>query len=374
MMSVKDIKTEQIADAVFLQLSRSSSARFLSLRQALIASVALIAAGVFPLFASAFDQAFYIGFATRIMIYVIAVSSLNLLVGYAGLVSFGHAAYLGFGAYTVGTLTLLAGQGWPQWMTSAWIAWPVAMLSSALLAACIGALALRTQKAYFIMITLAFSQMIYYLFIGMKSFGSDNGMSLPARSSVGLGLDLANDTSFYYVVLTFTVATLLLLTLIVRSRFGVVVRGISENESRMSAIGVPVYRYKLVCFVLAGATAGLAGALLANQSSYVSPRLLDWTQSGTLLMMLILGGVGYRCGGVYGTVLLLVIEEVLSSHTEYWQFFVGIGVIAVVLLGNNGIASMIERLVSSKVFSRLKGSEKPSPPTGTNRTTEGGQR
>jgi branched-chain amino acid transport system permease protein len=328
---------------------------------------------MFPLIASAFDQAFYIGFATRIMIYVIAVSSLNLLVGYAGLVSFGHAAYFGFGAYTVGGLTLLAGQGWPQWMTSAWVAWPVAMLSSALLAACIGALALRTQKAYFIMITLAFSQMIYYLFIGMKSFGSDNGMSLPARSSVGLGLDLTNDTSFYYVVLIFTVATLLLLTLIVRSRFGVVVRGISENESRMSAIGVSVYRYKLVCFVLAGAIAGLAGALLANQSSYVSPRLLDWTQSGTLLMMLILGGVGYRCGGVYGTVLLLVLEEVLSSHTEYWQFFVGIGVIAVVLLGNNGIASMIERLVSRKALNELKSSERPAPPPDTNRASEGSQ-
>jgi branched-chain amino acid transport system permease protein len=373
MMNVKNTKIVQIADAVFLQLGQSPYARFLSQRQALVASLALVAAVMFPLIASAFDQAFYIGFATRIMIYVIAVSSLNLLVGYAGLVSFGHAAYFGFGAYTVGGLTLLAGQGWPQWMTSAWVAWPVAMLSSALLAACIGALALRTQKAYFIMITLAFSQMIYYLFIGMKSFGSDNGMSLPARSSVGLGLDLTNDTSFYYVVLIFTVATLLLLTLIVRSRFGVVVRGISENESRMSAIGVSVYRYKLVCFVLAGAIAGLAGALLANQSSYVSPRLLDWTQSGTLLMMLILGGVGYRCGGVYGTVLLLVLEEVLSSHTEYWQFFVGIGVIAVVLLGNNGIASMIERLVSRKALNELKSSERPAPPPDTNRASEGSQ-
>ena len=371
MMNVKQLRTEQIADAVFLQLSNSPSARFLSPRQTLAASVSLVAAVMFPLLASAFDQAFYISFATRIMIYVIAVTSLNLLVGYAGLVSFGHAAYFGFGAYTVGGLTLLAGQGWAPWITSAWVAWPVAMLSSALLAACIGALALRTQKAYFIMITLAFSQMIYYLFIGMKTFGSDNGMSLPARSPVGLGLDLANDTTFYYVVLIFTSTTLLLLALIVRSRFGVMVRGISENESRMSAIGVPVYRYKLACFVIAGAIAGLAGALLANQSSYVSPRLLDWTQSGTLLMMLILGGVGYRCGGVYGTVLLLVLEEVLSSHTEYWQFFVGIGVIAVVLLGNNGVASMVERLIGDKGLDGLKGSEKPSMPQDTNRASEG---
>ncbi|MDB5963535.1 MAG: branched-chain amino acid transporter permease [Polaromonas sp.] len=310
------------------------------------ALLALAAAIAFPIAASTLDQAFYIGFATRIMIYVIVVTSLNLLVGYAGLVSFGHAAYFGVGAYAVGAASLLAAGTLPAWVSSAWVAWPFAMVASALLALAVGALALRTRQVYFIMITLAFGQMVYYLFIGMKSFGSDNGMSLASRSSMGLGLDLASDTTFYYVVLALTAATLLLLTMVVRSRFGVVMQGISENESRMSAIGVPVYRYKLACFVIAGAFAGLAGALLANQNAYVSPRVLDWTQSGILLMMLIVGGVGYRCGGVYGAVLLLVLEEVISSHTEYWQFFVGVGLIAVVLLGNNGIASLLDKLVS----------------------------
>lgn len=320
--------------------------------QWIAALIAIAAALVFPLAATALDHTFYIGFVTRIMIYVIVVSSLNLLVGYAGLVSFGHAAYFGVGAYAVGAASLLGGDVLPKWVASAWVAWPFAMLVGAVLAAAVGALALRTRQVYFIMITLAFSQMVYYLFIGMKSFGSDNGMSLSSRSAFGLGLDLTNDTTFYYVVFALTVTTMFLLTFVVRSRFGVVMRGISENESRMSAIGIPVYRYKLMCFVIAGAFAGLAGALLANQNAYVSPRVLDWTQSGILLMMLIVGGVGYRCGGIYGAVLLLVLEEVVSSHTEYWQFFVGIGLISVVLFGNNGIASLIEKFTA--LLSRKK--------------------
>lgn len=306
-------------------------------------AVVIAAATAYPLAAVALGHDFYVGFATRIMIYVIAVSSLNLLVGYAGLVSFGHAAYFGMGAYAIAMLSVWAGGALPKWVTMAWFAWPFAMGCGALLALAVGAVALRTRQVYFIMITLAFSQMVYYLFIGMSSFGSDNGMSLGNRSPTGVGVDLGNDMAFYYVVLGLTVVTLLALGSIVRSRFGVIVRGISENETRMAAIGVPVYRYKLVCFVIAGAMAGLAGALLANQNTYVSPRLLDWTQSGSLLMMLILGGVGYRMGGVYGTVVMLVLEEVLSSHTEHWQACVGVGVIAVVLLGNNGIASMVER-------------------------------
>ncbi len=340
------------APSVVKQIPEFKTTALLTGPQWTAALLAMAAAIVFPVAATATDHSFYIGFVTRIMIYVIVVSSLNLLVGYAGLVSFGHAAYFGVGAYAVGAATLLGGDVLPKWVASAWVAWPFAMLVGAVLAAAVGALALRTRQVYFIMITLAFSQMVYYLFIGMKSFGSDNGMSLASRSGFGLGLDLANDTTFYYVVFVLTAATMFLLTLVVRSRFGVVMRGISENESRMSAIGIPVYRYKLVCFIIAGAFAGLAGALLANQNAYVSPRVLDWTQSGILLMMLIVGGVGYRCGGIYGAVLLLVLEEVISSHTEYWQFFVGIGLISVVLFGNNGIASLIEKFTA--LFSRKK--------------------
>lgn len=303
--------------------------------------LALALAIAFPVAALAMDEAFYIGFATRIMIYVLAVSSLNLLVGYAGLVSFGHAAYLGFGAYALAFATIHAGSWLPSWSSSAWFAWPFAMLCSGVLALGVGALALRTRQVYFIMVTLAFGQMVYYLFVGMKSFGSDNGMSLAGRSPLGRWIDLNQDLPFYYVVLALLVTALLVLRSLVRSRFGVVIQGIKENEARMTAIGFPVYRYKLICFVIAGAMAGLAGALLANQNNYVSPRMLDWIQSGNLLVMLILGGVGALYGGVYGTVLMLVLEELLSSRTEYWQFFVGIGVIAVVLAGRNGVAGLL---------------------------------
>ncbi|CAN5480984.1 branched-chain amino acid ABC transporter permease [soil metagenome] len=295
----------------------------------------------FPTLAELLDQGFYIGFATRVMIFVIAVSSLNLLVGYAGLISFGHAAYFGMGSYAIAMLAVWSGKFLPAWTTSAWVAWPFAMLCSGVLALLVGAVALRTKQVYFIMITLAFSQMVYFLFIGMTTFGSDNGMSLKGRSPVGLGIDLANDNTFYYVVLALLLATLSALRSIVRSRFGVTIQGICENESRMAAIGVPVYKYKLVCFVIAGAIAGLAGALLANQNSYVSPSMLDWTKSGSLLVMVILGGAGYLAGGIYGAVGLLVFEELLVDHTEYWQFFVGIGILVVVLMGNNGIASLI---------------------------------
>ncbi len=357
MMPTPDSLPSTAAEAV-QQIPDLEPTGLLTRPQWTAALIAIAAAIVFPVAATALDQSFYIGFATRIMIYIIVVSSLNLLVGYAGLVSFGHAAYFGVGAYAVGAATLLGGDVLPKWVASAWVAWPFAMLVGAILAAAVGALALRTRQVYFIMITLAFSQMVYYLFIGMKSFGSDNGMSLASRSGFGFGLDLASDTTFYYVVFALTAITMFLLTLVVRSRFGVVMRGISENESRMSAIGIPVYRYKLICFIIAGAFAGLAGALLANQNAYVSPRVLDWTQSGILLMMLIVGGVGYRCGGIYGAVLLLVLEEVISSHTEYWQFFVGIGLISVVLFGNNGIASLIEK------FTALFVRKKPVPVEG----------
>ena len=332
-----DSRTTAVLPALPLPKARRRALR----GSAIAVTLAILVAVMFPGLATWAGQDFYVGFATRVMIFVMAVSSLNLLVGYAGLISFGHAAYFGFGAYAIAMLSVWSGKFLPTWTTSAWFAWPFAMVCSGLLALAIGAIALRTRQVYFIMITLAFSQMLYFLFVGMTTFGSDNGMSLRGRSPVGLGLDLADDATFYYAVLALLLAVLAALRSIVRSRFGVVIQAIAENESRMAAIGVSVYRYKLVAFVIAGAFAGLAGALLANQNSYVSPTLLDWTKSGSLLVMLILGGAGYLSGGIYGAVALLVVEEVLADYTVYWQFFVGIGILVVVLMGNNGIASLL---------------------------------
>jgi branched-chain amino acid transport system permease protein len=293
----------------------------------------------FPLAAKLADQLFYVSFASRIMIYAIAAASLNLILGYGGMVSFGHAAYLGAGAYTVGILM-------QEFTPSAWIAWPAAMLVSGLFAAAIGAICLRTKGVYFIMITLAFAQMMYYVFISLRSYGGEDGLTLAGRSTVGLGVDLKNDVTFYYVVLAFLLASTFLLRRVVQARFGRVLEGIRENETRMQAIGFSTYRFKLIAFTLSGAVAGLAGALLANQNVFVSPTLLHWSQSGTLMIMVILGGVGQLYGAILGAAIYLVLEEVLSAHTIYWQLALGIVLLAVVLYARRGLAGIVEQLAA----------------------------
>ena len=226
---------------------------------------------------------------------------------------------------------------------SAWVAWPIAMLVSAFFALLIGWVSLRTQGVYFIMITLAFAQMLYYLAVSVRAYGGDDGLSLAGRSAVGAGVDLGNDTHFYYVTLAFLVAAIVLITRMLNARFGHVLQAIRENEVRMTAIGFPVFRYKLVAFTLAGALAGLAGALLANQSSFVSPALMQWSQSGMLMIMVILGGVGHLYGGVLGAIVFLLLEEFLSHYTIHWQLGLGAVLLGVVLLAPNGLTSMLRR-------------------------------
>jgi branched-chain amino acid transport system permease protein len=295
----------------------------------------LVAAAAFPLVAKPLGWEFYIGFASRIMIYALAASSLNLVLGYGGMVSFGHAAFVGAGAYTV---AILMAEG----VASAWIAWPLAVGLAGALAAAIGAVCLRTRGVYFIMITLAFAQMIYYVAVGMRAYGGEEGLNLQTRSQLGFGLDLKDDVTFYYLVLAILAAALYVLRRAVGARFGRVIEAIRENETRMEAIGFPTYRYKLACFALGGALAGLAGALLANQNSYVNPNLLYWTQSGSLMIMVILGGVGYLYGGVLGAVALLVLEEVVSGYTIHWQLGVGAVLLAIVLFAPRGLAGLAE--------------------------------
>jgi branched-chain amino acid transport system permease protein len=292
---------------------------------------ALAGAIAFPLVAQPLGWEFYIGFASRIMVYALAASSLNLILGYGGMLSFGHAAFVGAGAYVVG---ILMAEG----VASAWISFPLAVVVAGLLAAAVGAVSLRTRGVYFIMITLAFAQMIYYIAVGMKAYGGEEGLNLATRSAVGFGLNLKDDTTFYYVVLAILAAGLYCLHRLANARFGRVVEAIRENETRMEAIGFPTYRYKLACFAIGGAIAGLAGALLANQNSYVNPNLLYWTQSGTLMIMVILGGVGALYGGLIGAVVLLVLEEVTSVYTIHWQLGVGAVLLAIVLFAPQGIS------------------------------------
>ena len=296
---------------------------------------------LYPLAMQAMDQQFYISFGARVLIYAMAAASLNLVLGYGGMVSFGHAAFFGAGGYVVG---ILAAEG----VRSAWIAWPAAVAVAALGALVIGALSLRTRGVYFIMITLAFAQMMYYIFVSLKDYGGDDGLSLPGRST-GFGIDLRGDLAWYYLVLALLAGVLYLLQRLVRSRFGRVIVAIRENETRAAAIGYPVYRYKLLCLVVSGGIAGLAGALIANQSVYVSPSLLHWIQSGTLMIMVILGGVGRFWGGPLGAVLLLTLEETLSgsqmlgAYSLHWQLPVGLILLAVVLFAPQGIAGLLSR-------------------------------
>jgi branched-chain amino acid transport system permease protein len=314
------------------------------MKRALLVVILLAA---FPLVMEAMGYLFYVSFASRVMIYAIAATSLNLVLGYGGMLSFGHAAFVGAGAYMA---SILIAEG----VTSAWIGWPAAIVVSALLAAVIGAISLRTRGVYFIMITLAFAQMMFYLVNSMKAYGGDEGLTLPSRAELGFGLDLGNELVFYYVVLALLMLSLYALHRLVHSRFGRVVTAIRENEARAEAIGVPVYRYQLACFVIAGAAGGLAGALLASHGKYVNPNVLHWVQSGTLMIMVILGGVGHLWGGVIGAAVLLGLEHLIADHSIGWlvqlapnyqqhaNLGVGIVMLVIVLFAPQGIAGLLK--------------------------------
>jgi branched-chain amino acid transport system permease protein len=303
---------------------------------------------IFPVMMQWLGYLFYVSFASRVLIYAIAATSLNLVLGYGGMLSFGHAAFVGAGAYVS---SILVAEGVP----SAWIGWPAAIAASALLAWVIGAISLRTRGVYFIMITLAFAQMMFYLVNSMKAYGGDEGLTLPKRADLGFGLDLGNELVFYYVVLALLMLCLYALHRVVHSRFGRVVVAIRENEARVEAIGLPVYRYQLVCFVIAGAAGGLAGALLASHGKYVNPNVLHWVQSGTLMIMVILGGVGHLWGGVIGAAVLLGLEHLIADHPIPWlvqlapnyqqhaNLGVGIVLLVIVLFAPQGIAGLLKR-------------------------------
>ena len=292
-----------------------------------------------PLAAYSVDDTFYVGMATRVLVFALAASSLNLILGFGGMVSFGHAAFLGIGAYSVAILM-------QNGIASAWIAWPLAILLTALVSLLIGWVSLRTQGVYFIMITLAFAQMLYYLVISLKAYGGDDGLSLAARSSVGGGIDLSNDVHLYYLSLGALVMAMVFMVRLLNARFGHALQAIRENEVRMTALGFAVFRYKLAAFTLAGAVAGLAGVLFANLNGFVSPAMMQWSQSGMLMMMVILGGVGHLYGGVIGAIAFLLLEEFLSHYTMHWQLGLGAVLLAVVLFAPNGITSLLKRKAS----------------------------
>jgi branched-chain amino acid transport system permease protein len=301
-------------------------------RTALIAAL-LVVLALLPVYVAAGGNNFVLILFTRIIILALAATSLNLILGYGGMVSFGHAVYVGIGAYVVG---ILAKEG----VNSGLVQWPLALLVSGLFALVIGALSLRTRGVYFIMITLAFAQMIYYVGVSLDRYGADDGLTIYRRSQFG-PLNLSNKIVFYYLCLALLLATIFLVWRMVNSRFGLVIRGATSNERRMRAIGFPIFRYRLTCFVIAGTLCGLAGVLLANHTDFVSPAMMHWTRSGDLIVMVVLGGMGSPFGPLIGAIVLLVLEEVLSGVTEYWQIILGPMLLLVVLFARGGIDGML---------------------------------
>jgi branched-chain amino acid transport system permease protein len=289
---------------------------------------------VLPALVALADQPFYLTLVTRMLIFAIAALSLDLILGYGAMVSFGHAAYLGIGAYAVG---IFAFHG----INAAWIQWPAAILGSAVVAALVGLVSLRTSGVYFIMITLAFGQMLYFLAVSLKLYGGDDGLTINQRSQLGGPLDLSSNTTLYYVVLALLLGFLFLGQRLVASRFGMVIRGAKSNERRMRALGFPTLRYRLAAFAIAGTVCGVAGVLLANLTNFASPAYMHWTRSGELMVMVILGGMGSLIGPIFGAFALLLLEELLSSHTQHWQLYLGPILILIVLFAKRGIYGLL---------------------------------
>ena len=302
-----------------------------------VAAAVVVGLLALPLFSQATGNVFALTLFTRIVIFALAAVSLNLIMGFGGMMSFGHAAYLGIGGYAVG---ILAAEGFG----SGFIQWPVALLASALFALVIGALSLRTRGVYFIMITLAFAQMAYYVASSLSRYGGDDGLTIYKRSTFGGLINLSNRVQFYYLCLFCLLGGVFLVWRIVNSRFGLVVQGLRSNEQRMQAIGFPATRYQLVCFVISGTMCGLAGALLANNTDFISPAVMYWTRSGDLMVMVILGGMGSLFGPVVGAIVYLLLEEFLSQVTEYWAMIMGPLLLLIVLFGRGGIMGLLGRL------------------------------
>ena len=295
---------------------------------AVLAVLALV-----PFYAAATGDPFAVTLFTRVLILALAAVSLNLIMGYGGMVSFGHAAYLGIGGYVVGIL-------WKEGLASGFLQWPAATAISALFALVVGVLSLRTRGVYFIMITLAFAQMVYYVAQGLDRYGGDDGLTIGDRSTFAGIIDINNNTLFYYLCFALLLGSVYLVSRLVNSRFGLVIQGCRSNERRMRAIGFATFRYRLVCFVIAGALCGLAGALLADHTNFISPAIMYWTRSGDLMVMVILGGLGSLFGPLIGAVVYLLLEEALSRVTEYSGLIIGPGLLLVAIYLRGGIEGL----------------------------------
>ncbi|NIO41815.1 MAG: branched-chain amino acid ABC transporter permease [Burkholderiales bacterium] len=310
------------------------------LKRLITFSVVLLLLLAFPLL----SDRFYVQFVSKILIMAIFAGSLNLLVGYTGLVSLGHAAFFGIAGYILALYSPHTGAA------GFWSSLFLSVSGAAVLALLIGTLVLRTSGIFFIMATLAFAEMLFFLFHDTSVAGGSDGIYIQARPVLSMAgwqpLDLADYVHFYYLVLFFALSLAALVRALLRSPFGHVIIGIRLNEQRMGSLGFDTFRYKLVCFVIAGALAGLAGYLSAVQFGVVNPEMLGWHLSGSVLMMVILGGMGTLMGPVLGAFSLMMLEDVFQSVTKHWQLLTGMVVILVALYLPRGLAALLPKWVA----------------------------
>lgn len=297
---------------------------------AVVPITVMAALALVPVWAGALGQPFYLALMSRVMIFAIASVSLNLITGFGGMVSFGHAAFLGLGAYAVG-LSIYHGA------TGGWLHLALVVAVAGGFACFMGALCLRTGGLSFIMITLAFAQFLYFVGVGLRQYGGDDGFTFRGGSRFAPWLDLGNGLTLYYAIWAVLAVCLVLISRLVNARFGLALQAARSNERRVQALGLSSYRYKLVAFVIAGTMCGVAGGLLANLAHFVSPAYMNWTRSGDLLIIVILGGLSSVFGPVLGAIAYLLLEEILSSYTEHWHILLGPLLILIVLFAKQGL-------------------------------------
>lgn len=309
----------------------------LALRPSRLLPLLLLAAlATVPALAAAFEQPFWVAFFARILIYAIAASALNLALGYGGLVSFGHALFLGIGAYAVG---LCAHHG----VGNGWVHLGVAVAAAAGIGLLVGAISLRTSGMAFIMITLAFAQMGYFLLVSLKTYGGDDGLPVAATSRFGM-FDLGSAATVCYVAWLVLAALTWWMARLRMAPFGMALRGARQNARRINAIGLQSQQLQLAAFVLSGMVCSVAGLLLANLNAFVSPSTLAWTVSGELIVMVVLGGIGTVFGPLLGALVFIGLEEVLKGFTEHWMAVFGPLIVLVALFGRRGIVGWLEAL------------------------------
>jgi len=297
--------------------------------------IAAVSASAFPIVAHAMDASYYVVFVTRILIYALAAVSLNLVLGFGGLASFGHAMFLSLGAYCAAVPTVYGVNG-------AWLHVLLALTLGCSLALLTGLVVLRTRETAFIMTTLAFAQMLYFLLVSLKQFGGDEGLNMQSGSEIA-GVQLSDNNVLYFVSLAVLAAVVLFQRRLLHSPFGTIFRGVAANEQRMKALGYPTLLYRLTAYVISGGLCTVCGVLLANLTLFASPSYGSWKASGELMLMVVLGGAGTIGGPIVGAAAFLMIEEVTKGVSPHWPAYLGILIIAISVFSRNGIWTFVRR-------------------------------